>query len=313
MLPAVPIYVSWNYTYACNFNCTHCYSRAGWYPQELDTPAYERIVQQFIDNQIMRVGLGGGEPMSRKDVLHVLGLMGEDGIDTNMTTNAWFLDDAAIQGLATARLGTLYVSVDSADPSAHDAFRRKDGSFSRVERGVARAVAAGLRVVFSTVLTQKNVHMMDEFVRLALAWQVAGIEFKRFRPTGNGAEVADELTLPKGEQAAVPSVVGAARRAHPQLDIRLIYNAETEGGASDVDSGCPCGVRSLTLRPNGDVATCAYSATTLGNLASEDIGTIWREHPALAAVRSGGGCAAIRRQLSPSQSGAPRGRRLAGV
>jgi AdoMet-dependent heme synthase len=91
MLMSAPLYVSWNYTYACNFNCSHCYSRAASYPKELNTHAYLDVVDQFLEAKVMRVGLGGGEPLIRRDCVEILARMAEGFIETNVTTNAWFL------------------------------------------------------------------------------------------------------------------------------------------------------------------------------------------------------------------------------
>lgn len=255
MLTAVPIYVSWNYTYACNFNCSHCCSRAGSYPRELDSDGYRAIVDQFIEAGVMRVGLGGGEPLIRRDCLDMLGRMGAAHIDTNVTTNAWFVDRATADRLADAALGTLYVSLDSGRAEVHDAFRRKAGSYDRVVSGIENAVGAGLRVKLSTVITTQNIAELDAIVGLAEEAGIHGIEFKRFRPTGNGHRSMEMLALSSGEEVEVQPLL-ANLDANSDVDIALFYNAEPDGM---IDSGCPCGVRSLTLRPNGDVSPCAYA------------------------------------------------------
>lgn len=308
MLTAVPVYISWNYTYACNFNCTHCYSRAGSYPRELGTAAYRAIADQFVSSGVMRVGLGGGEPLIRKDALEILTRMGEAYIDTNITTNAWFLTEKKARALARARLATLYVSLDSADAGNHDRFRRKAGSFDRVVTGIRNATAAGLKVKLSTVITSRNFEGLDEIVELAEDLGIHGIEFKRFRPTGNGHANVDVLQLPDGQDVNVQPRL-AELNANSPLDIALFYNAESDGG---IDSGCPCGIRSLTLRPNGDVSPCAYAGLSIGNLTTDDIGTLWRESPGLAVMRSGAiACSGLTPDKSPSGEGyAPAPREL---
>lgn len=307
MLTAAPIYISWNYTYACNFNCTHCYSRAGSYPGELDTESYRRIVQQFKESHVLKVGLGGGEPLIRNDCIDMLGLMAAARIDTNITSNGWFLNPAMCARLAEAGLGTLYVSMDSADRDTHDGFRRKTGSYDRVVEGITNAVAANLTVRLSTVITTINENGLEPIVDLAESLGVGGIEFKRFRPTGNGRAVADTLSLEQAGEATVRSTV-TELDSGSALDIALVYGEEADGG---IDSGCPCGIRSLTLRPNGDVAPCAYSDTVIGNLMNDDLGSMWRGSPALLAMRTGAGCSGLIRGPSPSGSGfAPTPRRL---
>src|SRR5919204_4765549 len=97
-----PWYVSWNYTYACNFNCSHCYSRAESYPAELTTEEYGRIVDEYIAAKVFKVGLGGGEPLIRPDCIPIVTRMAAAGIDANITTNGWFVDDTVAGKLADA-------------------------------------------------------------------------------------------------------------------------------------------------------------------------------------------------------------------
>ncbi|MGE0214992.1 radical SAM protein [Mycolicibacterium sp.] len=299
MLTAVPIYISWNYTYACNFNCSHCYSRAGTYPKELDTSAYFQIVEQFTRLGVMRVGLGGGEPLIRRDCVDVLAAMGSAHIDTNITTNAWFVNDKVAARLAAARLATMYVSLDSASSEKHDSFRRKVGSYDRVVSGIRSATNAGIKVKLSTVITTLNFLELADIVRLAEDLGIYGIEFKRFRPTGNGNLSKDILSLPSGDQFDVQATLADLNERSP-LDIALFYNAESDGG---IDSGCPCGIRSLTLRPNGDLSPCAYAGATIGKLPDDDLGALWRESPALVHMRSAGSCAGLKPDKSPSGTG----------
>lgn len=296
MLTASPLYVSWNYTYACNFNCSHCYSRAASYPRELDTPAYRNIVSQFVDAKVMRVGLGGGEPLIRRDCVEIIRRMADALIETNVTTNAWFLSTEKCTQLAKANLGVLYISLDSLNAEKHDQFRRKRGSFNRVIAGIRNAVAAGLKVKLSTVITRINAAEIEAFVAFGESWGISGIEFKRFRPVGNGRSHVADYTLSVANGSDIRRRVDDANR-RSVLDIALIYGVESDGRT---DSGCPCGVRSITLRPNGDIAPCAYGPTVIGNITTERLSVLWRESPALKAIRLAGSCSALEPGMSPS-------------
>jgi AdoMet-dependent heme synthase len=300
VLTESPVYVSWNYTYACNFNCIHCYTRARSYPRELDTISYRAIADQLADIGVLRVGLGGGEPMIRRDYIEILARMGERFIDTNINTNAWFLTDETAKRLKDAKLGTLFVSLDASTAVAHDAFRRQPGSFDRVVSGMKAAVKAGLKVTLSTVITRTNIHDLPKIVNVAEQCGIDGITFKRFRPTGNGHENVDILNLQGGQHAEVHQVV-AELNSNSNLDIVLFYNAEADDG---LDGGCQCGIGKLTLRPNGDISPCAFAGIVIGNIMKDDIGYLWRESPVLAQMRAGVRvCVGLKPGKSPSGEG----------
>jgi MoaA/NifB/PqqE/SkfB family radical SAM enzyme len=295
MITEAPIYVSWNYTYGCNFNCSHCYSRAARYPRELSTSAYLTIVEDMVVSGVFRVGLGGGEPLIRRDCCEILARLGEAGVETNLTTNGWFVRDETIDRLSEARLSLLYVSLDSPWPEVHDRFRRKPGSHERVLETLDAAVRGGLRVRLSTVVTQVNIDDIEVFASIGERIGIDGIEFKRFRPAGNGAATRGDYSLAVRQEEDLRRRVAAVAEASP-LDVQLVYGAEAEGP----DLGCPCGVRSITLRPNGDVAPCAYSEQVIGNLVETPLRRLWQESPALQAMRRGGGCCALTVNRNPS-------------
>jgi MoaA/NifB/PqqE/SkfB family radical SAM enzyme len=300
VLTASPIYVGWNYTYACNFNCIHCYSRARSYPRELDTADYRAIADQLAEAGVLRVGLGGGEPMTRPDYIEILARMSANFIDTYMTTNAWFLTDETAKRLVNAKLGTLFVSLDAPTAEAHDNFRRRHGSFDRVVSGMKAAVKAGLKVKVSTVITKANFHDLPKIVAVAEQCGIDGISFKRFHPVGNGHATADILSLQDGERGDVRALV-AELNANSHLDIALFYDAEADG---DVNFGCDCGIRSLALRPNGDIAPCVYAGIVIGNLKEDNIGNLWRESPVLARIRAGARpCMALKPDKPPLGEG----------
>jgi AdoMet-dependent heme synthase len=295
MITQAPMYVSWNYTYGCNFNCSHCYSRAARYPRELPTTAYLAIVADMAETGVFRVGLGGGEPLIRRDCCQVLGRLAEAGIETNLTTNGWFVNDETVRRLRHAGLSLLYVSLDSPRPEVHDRFRRKPGSYGRVLDTLTAGVKGGLRVRLSTVVTRVNVDDIEAIGRLAERFGIDGVEFKRFRPAGNGVATMGDYTLTEAEEASLRAGV-AALAATAELDVQLVYGAEPEGP----DRGCPCGVRSITLRPNGDVTPCAYSEHVIGNVLDTPLSRLWCESPDLEARRRGGGCSALTVHRNPS-------------
>src|SRR5436190_19023983 len=113
MIPllAAPPEVRWNYTYACNFNCSHCYTRAAWYPKELTAEECAQIAAQLVDAGVFVVGLGGGEVLLRRDCVATVATLSGSGIRTVLTSNGWLLNDRRATQLANAGLGVLKISL----------------------------------------------------------------------------------------------------------------------------------------------------------------------------------------------------------
>ena len=188
------------------------------------------------------------------------------------------------------------MSLDSATAEIHDEIRRKAHGHERAVRGVRRAVDAGIEVKLSTVITSRNYAGLEDLARFAQDLGVQGIEFKRFRPTGNGLASMKDLSLSSGRTGEVRKRL-ADLAADSSLEVALFYGAEADGST---DFGCPCGIRSLTLRPNGDLAPCAYAPTVIGNLLRDDLGRTWRDSPLLHLMRTRGVCAGLAPAAAPS-------------
>lgn len=249
----------------------------------------------MISSGVFKVGMGGGEPLIRRDCLEIVAKLSSANIDTNITTNGWSLTPKVAAALKEAGLRTLYVSLDSADENIHDSFRRKSGSYQRVIAALRAAVTAGLSVRLSTVVTQVNVDDLRNIVRIAEDVGIYGVEFKRFRPAGNGVARKTDYSLQPEQETCLRETIEELKKISP-LAIQLVYGAEPGGP----DLGCPCGTRSITLRPNGDIAPCAYSEHIIGNAMATPLSQIWRDSQLLNSMRTAGGCVALTINRNPS-------------
>jgi MoaA/NifB/PqqE/SkfB family radical SAM enzyme len=299
-LMEAPPQVRWNYTYLCNFSCTHCYTRAAWYPSELSTGAYESIAAQLIDAGVFVVGLGGGEALLRRDCLPMIARLNEGGIYTVLTTNGWRVDDRCAERLAGAGLGRLKVSLDSPSPEEHDAFRNRSNSYERVMRALRAGVRAGLSVYLSTVVTAGNVNRLRQFVEIAHDSGLNGVGFIPFRPAGKGVAVKSRHQLREDQQERIREELASLRR---ESGLDLVLSGDADGVS--VERECGCGVAHVTVRPNGDVSPCNFAEDVVGNLTRDSLVELWRNSEALQAWRAHGGCRPSADQPAPSNPHAP--------
>ena len=292
-LMSSPRFVNWNINYTCNFSCEHCYSRVPKKFTECSTDQYMHLADEFIRSNVFTVALGGGEPMMVDNVEAIIHKMSSAGINTYMTTNAWFLDEASAKKLRDANLGTIYISIDSADEATHDSFRNRKGSYARVMMGLKNSKAAGLNIKFSTVVSLINYQHLKEILDIAASFEIAGVEFKRFRPSGNGLVNKLKYMLSDEQNNWVRNEVEAFKAQYPAMDVQLVYGVE----ANEV--GCPCGIKSLAVRPNGDVSPCVYNDVVIGNLFKTSLMDLWINSPELAVMRAGKGCKALSDTVRP--------------
>src|SRR6266446_10479452 len=141
----------------CNFRCVYCMPKEVFNREHRFLPHSEllsfeeitRLAHVFVAHGVEKIRITGGEPLLRKDVTHLIGMLAElstpDGgsVDLALTTNASLLRRHAA-GLVRAGLKRVTVSLDALDD---DVFRRmNDVGFpvADVLDGIDAAAAAGL-------------------------------------------------------------------------------------------------------------------------------------------------------------------------
>lgn len=288
-----PYSVNWNYTYRCNLRCSHCYSRAPTYPEELSEEAYRRIVAEIISLNVFAVSLGGGESVMRPDYITTISSLSSVGVFTSLTSNGSYIDHHCATTLRNAGLGFLALSLDGLTADYHDRFRNRPGSFDMVMSAIENAVAAGIDVRLSVTLTRATVSTPTEFVTFALERGVSTIYFKPSRPAGYGLINRARYELTEAQIAALALEVAELRTR--------VGDVASLASTSDANR-CACGRTDITLRPNGDIALCVYDEAVFGSLRYETLAEVWaRVKQGLATRR---GCTAMQPHPWPSSPGA---------
>ncbi|MDE3135580.1 MAG: GTP 3',8-cyclase MoaA [Acidobacteriota bacterium] len=133
----------------CNLRCHYCMPEEEyhWLPRE-DLLSYEEIAElaaTFAAVGVDKVRLTGGEPLLRRDLERLVGLLAanERLRDTALTTNGILLAESA-ERLRGAGLGRVTVSLDTLRPDRFLALTRQD-MHDRVLEGIRAAAGAGFR------------------------------------------------------------------------------------------------------------------------------------------------------------------------
>lgn len=150
----------------CNFRCTYCMPREQFGPDHAFLPraallTFEeitRVVTVAAGLGVTKVRLTGGEPLLRRDLdVLVRALAAVPGVDDiAMTTNGLLLP-AALDGLATAGLNRVTVSLDALDQDVFARMADVKVPVTSVVGAVDAALAAGMGVKINTVV-QKGVN-----------------------------------------------------------------------------------------------------------------------------------------------------------
>jgi cyclic pyranopterin phosphate synthase len=144
----------------CNFRCVYCmpkevYGRDHVFLERKELLSLEeiaRVAAVFAGLGVRVVRITGGEPLVRRNVEHLVELLGEiPGLEIALTTNGALLPQKA-EALARAGLDRVTVSLDSVDDAVFRALNDVDFPVQRVLEGIDAAAVAGLRVKVNAVV-----------------------------------------------------------------------------------------------------------------------------------------------------------------
>ncbi|MFB3917818.1 MAG: radical SAM protein [Terriglobales bacterium] len=176
-LSGLPIALSWQVTYACNFRCRGC----SYWQDEVNFSAEARAREASLDdirqaaNKLGELGslivsIGGGEPFLRRDLAEIVGAIAQQHIPL-LTTNGWLIDEQRAREVWDAGLWGISVSLDFSDEHAHDEHRGKPGAAQRARRALQilsrTRTRPHQRVNVMCVLNDRNLGQLEGLVRFA--------------------------------------------------------------------------------------------------------------------------------------------------
>ena len=156
----------WEVTRACGLACDHCRAEAtpGGHPRELDTAAGKRLLasaSEFGNGQV--VILSGGDPFARDDLRELVAYGDDHGLRMAVTPAATrSVTRDRLARLADAGLRRVALSLDAADPAAHDARRGESGTFQHTLRIARWARELDLGVQINTTVTARTADGLPE-------------------------------------------------------------------------------------------------------------------------------------------------------
>ena len=189
-------YLRISVTDKCNLRCVYCMPLEGldWLKREslLSYEEIARIVQVMAGMGLKRVRITGGEPLVRKDLPSLIGMISAipEIEDISLSTNAVLLADQG-ERLRDAGVNRVNISLDSLQAERVDAISRRPDSFSRIMAGLDAAEELGFEPIKINVVLigGQNDDEIEAFAQITKdrPWHVRFIELM---PTGSNLELS---------------------------------------------------------------------------------------------------------------------------
>src|SRR5512138_2916040 len=150
----------------CNFRCVYCM------PKEVFGPGYQflhrdqiltfeeitRLARIFVGHGVRKIRLTGGEPLVRRDLPLLVGMLAQiPELDLTLTTNGSLLARQA-RTLKDAGLKRVTVSLDSLDDEVFKSMNDVDFPVARVLEGMDEAVRVGLGPIKVNMVVKRGLN-----------------------------------------------------------------------------------------------------------------------------------------------------------
>ena len=278
----------------CNFRCTYCMPKELFGKDHVFLPrdellSFEEIsilVAVFVERGVEKVRITGGEPLLRKDLEKLIGMLRSiDGVeDLTLTTNASLLVRKA-RGLAAAGLDRVTVSLDALDDPTFQRMNDVGFPVAAVLEGIDAAAEAGLGPIKVNAVVQRGV---NDHAVIDMARHFKGtdhiVRFIEYMDVGttNGWRLDD--VVPAEE------IISAINAVFPLEPIRPNYPGEVANRFRYLDGEGEVGVIASVTKPfcgsctrarlsaEGTLYTCLFatSGTSLRDAirGGDDVGAM---------------------------------------
>jgi MoaA/NifB/PqqE/SkfB family radical SAM enzyme len=273
---------------ACNLACTHCF--AGELPRNQHPLTLAEMDGLFADLARLgsfRLGLTGGEPLLRKDLLDVLDAATGRGLHPCLTTNALLLTEETARALGKRELVWLNVSLEGPDASTNDAVRGA-GTFDAVLERL-RLLRRHARFTLAFTVTSGNAHLARRCAELAHDVGAHTAVFRPLYPVGTALHHL-ELIPTFGQYAG--ALRDLADMDGPWADLRALdaFGPQTRAATQPVihtSHGCGAGRHVCSVSVQGDVSPCSFlgPAFQTGNIRERPFEAIWRHGERMRLLR----------------------------
>jgi radical SAM protein with 4Fe4S-binding SPASM domain len=282
-------------TSCCNLKCIHCSQNAGKaLKKEYSASDLKQIIKDACNEGLSTVGITGGEPFIRKDLLSILKYADKKDISLVLNTNGTLINRKIAKEISKlSNLRIVAVSLDGSNPKTHDDIRGFEGSFSKTIKGIKNLVSEGIEVTLAYTIMNKNKSEIEDLIKLAKKLKVSTVRFLFMENFGRAKMNSTEIIPYLERQKIIARINRLYRRYKKDLSIwvyappALLPNFLRD--SMPYTAGCLPGVTICDLLADGTAYPCLglvdFPEMKIGNVLDKNILKLWNSSKVLTQFR----------------------------
>jgi radical SAM protein with 4Fe4S-binding SPASM domain len=250
----LPSHVVVELTNYCNLKCKHCY-RSKEHAGFIETNSLLKLLESLSNETLLSVELTGGEPTLHPDFTKIVVFAANLFPMVGVLTNGTNLPPDLIKSTYGFKDRIIFsVSLDSYDPSYHDAFRGVYGSWKKTTQNIKSLVESGFTVRVAMSVTPDNIDHMDKTAEWCVNNGVKIFSYSPVLPFGNAKE---NNYIWSNEDMWKLYKTGKILR-EKYKDLIPLVDLENFG-VSGRKENCGAGWKSVTIGPDFRVRQCVMA------------------------------------------------------
>ena len=234
-----PYWILYFPTDACNYKCKHCYLENIPEKNEMD---FEEVQKIFSNSKLLknaRIGISGGEPFMKKDIVEILSMISNLGYKLEMTTNGAFPEKVR-ELLEKSNPDKIDIAISIDGLKNSNDMIRATGGFDKAIKTLKIIKEIGINKIQVNVVIQKlNINYLEEIKENFSSLDV-DVAFIPLQSTNN-------MKIPYNDEE-IEKIVHYMRY---RVDIKYLLSK----GKFKI-TNCHSGQTTCFIDPTGKVFTC---------------------------------------------------------
>ncbi len=269
-----PLFMMWDITYKCPFNCLFCFNNSGNQSEkgELNEQEIFVVADEILKENVITVCLCGGEPFAELNKFVSISKWLSDGdIIVNCVSNGWYITPDVLKRIE-GKIRTIQLSLDGPNSKTHDALRGKKGAFKQVLKAINFIEKSSFETCELTFIpTRINYRTFPEVVKLAIDLGcVTQLRTQHLIQSGRGYRFDLALTI-KEEKEFEKIFIDVFKKNKKKID--LVFGDPWAHIRDWTDQMIP--PLFLQVTAQGVAKISPYIPLAVGDLKKETLRDIW--------------------------------------
>ncbi len=275
-------------TYRCPLRCPYCSNPEGFASirDGLSADEWGRVFREAAALGAVHVGLTGGEPSARRDLIAIVRHAADAELFPHLVTAGVPLGAAGLAPLRDAGLRSVQLSIQDATAAASDAIAGT-ASFDRKLEVAREARRLGLALTLNVVLHRHNLANVAALIALARELDADRLELANAQYDGFALRNRDALLPTREQLEAASAVVTAERQRAKRPELQWVLPDYFSGRPKPCMGGWGRGL--VVVAPDGLVLPCHAARDLPGlefwNARAHSLAACWNDAPGMNAYR----------------------------